>query len=96
VRLSLFGIAPNPKAMIFTRYGESTIPNRTTIMTIMSKILNTLLARRFCCSLPLFFSAVKIGIKAAESAVSAKRSRKRFGIRNAALKASVEKPAPKR
>ena len=64
--------------------------------TVMSRMLKILLASRFCCSLPFCFSEVSTGTKAAESAVSAKRSRRRLGIRNAATKASVDRPAPYR
>src|SRR4030065_464628 len=53
-------------------------------------------ANRFWASLPLAFSAVRTGTKAAERAVSAKRSRRRLGRRKATFKASVAAPTPKR
>ena len=72
VRLSLFGTAPKPNAMIFTKYGEQIIPKMTIMPTTINNILKTLLARRFCLSLPFCFSVVKTGMKAADRAVSAK------------------------
>ena len=51
-------------------------------------------ARRFWASFPLAFSAVRTGTKAADRDVSAKRSRRRLGMRKATLKASVAAPTP--
>ncbi len=67
----------------------------TTLMKTSSRV-HILLASRHAAPSPsswIFFE--KVVMNAVESAPSAKRSRRRFGARNAAMNASLAVPAPK-
>jgi hypothetical protein len=65
------------------------IPKTTRRMENIEDVIR----KAFC--VPSFFNfSVNTGIYAAESAPSAKRSRRRFGIRKAATKASMPPAAP--
>jgi hypothetical protein len=70
-------------------------PRIVTAPTTSKRVVNIFEARRFSSDLLLDFSSVRTGTKAAESEVSANRSRRRLGIRKAALKASVDRLEPK-
>ena len=63
----------------------------------MKRSVFTLLARRKAESLPSLASfCEKVVTKAVERAPSAKRSRRRLGIRKAAIRASSSRPAPRK
>ena len=64
-------------------------PSTTSIIEKTEEVIK----KAFCA--PSFFSfSVKTGTYAADNAPSANRSRRRFGIRKAATKASILPPAP--
>jgi hypothetical protein len=96
VRAVFPGIAPKPRPTTRASAGEKIIPRTTIRPTVRRRVLRMLEAKRFSSSRPLARAAVRTGTNALDSAFSANRSRKRLGIRNAALKASEAAPTPKR
>ncbi len=96
VRLSFSGICPKPMATREATGRLKTMPRTVSAPTTSSSVLKILEASRFSCCLLCFFCSVSTGTKAADSEVSANRSRSRLGMRKAALKASVERLEPKR
>ncbi len=80
VRLNLYGFLINPGAIIFVTKGENRIPSITIKKRIINIMLYTLLANSHASFNPFSFFSTKTGIKEADKALSAKKSRKRFGI----------------
>ena len=86
---------PNPGASSRTITGAATSPQSTTPPTTTRTSPTSPLASRRASSLPRFaWASAKVGTNADESAPSAKRSRSRFGMRNATTKASDQRFAP--
>ena len=87
---AVFPAAPsNPGAIFDTIHGAKTTPRTTSADRTTARNVRTRLARRKAPSRPCSFTArTYVGTKAAERAPSAKRSRRRFGIRKPIRKAS--------
>ena len=91
------GFEVNSGARVLTSSGLAIIPTSVSMPTTTRMAQNVRLVslKAFCC--PSFSRIpLNVGTKAALIAPSANRSRNRFGIRKATLKASVQMPAPKR
>src|SRR5437867_7255503 len=97
VSSALPGMAAKPGAMAVTSAGASQMPARVRAPTTIASAFTTRLASRQAAASPSCSSRqVKVVTKAAERAPSANRSRSRFGIRKAVMKASSSRPAPKK
>ena len=98
VSSSFPGVSANDGAKACVIGEAKTIPISTSTPVIRRSAFTTRLPRCHAASRPSVVSArVNVGTNAAVIAPSAKRSRNRFGIRNATLKASISMPplAPK-
>src|SRR5262245_25731249 len=91
------GSSRKPGAIQSTIHGEASIPANTTAPTTRRRSFSTRLASSQARSSPWRSSfCEKVETKAADKAPSAKRSRSKFGMRNAAMNASSSRLAPKR
>ncbi len=85
----------NPGASVWTSHGAKPIPRMVRALTTMIVSVQILLARRHAVAVPAVAAVLlKIVVNAVDSAPSANRSRSRFGIRNAMVKASITQPPP--
>ena len=85
-----------PPARTSTKEGASSTPTSTTkLSTTVANVAILLASAHAEASSPVVVFLEKTVTKAVESAPSAKRSRKRLGMRKATLKASMAMPAPK-
>src|SRR6266849_5587130 len=97
VSSTLPGMSAKPGAIAATSAGANQMPASVMVPTTIASVFTTRLARRHAAASPRCSSRqVKVVTKAAERAPSANRSRSRFGMRNAATKASSSRPAPKK
>ena len=95
VSSTLPGMSANPGAIAWTMAGANHIPSNVRMPTTTASALITRLAsRQAAASPPRSRYCVKVLTKAADSAPSANRSRRRFGMRKAVMKASSSRPAP--
>ena len=90
------GMAAKPGAIAATNVGANQMPSSVRAPTTSASPFTTRFASRHAaCSPSRSKRCVNVVTNAAESAPSAKRSRSRFGMRNAVTKASSSRPAPK-
>jgi len=86
-----------PGAIVATSCGEKTTPARHNTPSTTAVSVAVLFARRHAASSPpRAIVLLKVVTNAVDSAPSANRSRNRFGMRNAAVKASIAAPPPNR
>jgi hypothetical protein len=87
--------ASKPGAKVLTSCVENTMPRMHSAPSTNMVSVATLLASRHAASSPSrAMVLLKVVTKAVESAPSANRSRSRFGMRNATVKASIMPPPP--
>src|SRR5437667_2319737 len=97
VSSTLPGMSAKPGAMAVTSAGANQMPASVMAPTTIASAFTTRLASRQAAASPSCSRRqVKVVTKAAESAPSANRSRSRFGMRKAVMKASSSRPAPKK
>src|SRR5207248_840028 len=97
VSSTLPGMSAKPGAMAVTSAGANQMPASVMALTTIASAFTTRLASRQAAASPSCSRRqVKVVTKAAESAPSANRSRSRFGMRKAVMKASSSRPAPKK
>ena len=95
MRSSLPEIEAKPGAKARTSHGAVTYPISHSSASTENRVTMSWRPNAQASASPRFSRySVKVGTKADDMAPSANRSRSRFGIRNATLKASVARPAP--
>ena len=96
VSCNFSGSCLNPVTVIESSTGARSMPPTAMIEIPTMSSEPTLFASRQAAGSPsVAIFLEKVVMNAVESAPSAKRSRSRFGVLNAIVKASIERPAPK-